>query len=385
MTLILLTGCWDRVEIEDRGFNIGVAIDLEEQRGEEVEQPQGDYVFKGTYQLVVPRGLQQGEGGAGGATKAYQNLVSRSDTMFGQVRNLAEETSRTPFMKHLQLIIISDEVAKKPKVFANILDFFLRDHEMRRGINVFISNGEAGPIFDVDPNPDNLPVMFINSIAENARKRPEMLPEQRIGDIYERLVDHHSYLVPQIKLGGDNNIEIEGAAIIHGHNNRFEEFITGEETEGVRFIKGEYDAGLLKTMIEDNLVVYEVKRADSKIEVNTEDKEQIEFTINISTEGNIGESFETLDYTKPEVMDKVRSALEKEIERIAQTTIKKLHQDLKVDALQLGSYVERKDYKTWKEIKDNWDHGENYFAKSNIKVNAKAMIRTSGSVIQIEK
>jgi spore germination protein len=381
--LLLLTGCWDRVEIEDRGFNIGVAIDLAEEREIESDKPQGEYLFKGTYQIVVPGGLQQ-ESGVGSKTKAYQNLTSTSDTMFEQVRNLAEETSRSPFLKHLQLIIVSDEVAQKPKAFANILDLFLRDHEMRRGVTVFISNGEAGPILDVDPMPENLPVMFINSISENARKQPKMLPETRVGDIHEHLVDHSSFLVPQIKLIGDQ-VKIEGAAVFHGHNNRMEEFITGEETEGVRFIIGEYQGGPLKTIIENNLVVYEVKRANSKIEVRTENKEQMEFTINIQTEGNIVESFKTLDYTKPEVMEKVRANLEKEIERIAQSAIDKLHGDLQVDALQLGGYVERKDYNTWKEVKDNWDHGENYFAKSTIKVNAEVMIRTSGSVIQSKK
>ncbi|HEU5141468.1 MAG TPA: hypothetical protein VFT51_15950, partial [Bacillales bacterium] len=47
--LTLTTGCWDRVEIEDRGFVTAIGLDL-------VEQGHGDKhpIYAVTSQLVVP-------------------------------------------------------------------------------------------------------------------------------------------------------------------------------------------------------------------------------------------------------------------------------------------------------------------------------------------
>jgi len=379
----LLTGCWDRVEIEDRGFTIGAAIDLEENLGNE-EDKNEQHVYQGTYQLVVPGGLGQGTGQGGGQETAYQNLSTVSDSLFEQIRDLAKETSRTPFFAHLEMIIVSDDVAKVPGAFSNIMDLFLRDHEMRRGVKVLISKGNAGDVLKVEPKPENLPVMFLDSIIENAVKNPQMLQEVRIGTVHEYLASNNSFVIPKIEMNGER-VDSEGAAVIHGHNDTMVDFISGKTTEGLNFIKGDYKGGLVKAKIDENLVVYEIKNAKSTVEVNTDDKNKIKFHIIIQTEGTIGESFKRFDYTKPKNIEKVQNAMEDEIKKTAETTVEKLRDDLKVDALGLGGYVQRKNYALWKMICDDWDHGDNYFSKSEIAIEVNAIIRAPGSIIQIEK
>lgn len=120
LTTITLTGCWDRVEIEEIGFVLGVGIDL--QKKEDVEEraeraapgkPEGKRRYLLTQQIAIPGGLQGGQGsGAGGADqKAYYNIVSEGDTMFEMVRSVAARTSRTPYYEHIKIIIISKEIA----------------------------------------------------------------------------------------------------------------------------------------------------------------------------------------------------------------------------------------------------------------------------------
>ncbi len=50
LVVIPLAGCWDRVEIEDRGFVVGAALDLPDEGTEENK-------IKLTNQFVVPSGL----------------------------------------------------------------------------------------------------------------------------------------------------------------------------------------------------------------------------------------------------------------------------------------------------------------------------------------
>jgi spore germination protein len=382
---LLLTGCWDQVEIEDRGFLIGVAIDLVEETNEHSDKPEGKYVYKGTYQFVVPAGLSQGGSGQGGAAKkAYKNISIKSDSMLEQTRYLAAEVSRTPFAQHLQMIIISENVAKSPQAFGNILDFFLRDDETRRGIKILIAEGEAGPILDISPEPESLPVMHIDSVTENVYKNARILPERRIGIIHARLVDRKSFVVPKIKVD-DQKVDMTGAAVFHGHNNQMVSFINGDITEGLNLITGEYKGGVIKAKVEDELIVYEIKREKSVINVDVKNKENIQFHIKILTEGPIGESFSRLDYMNPKNLSKLETAVEKEIERKVSETIKTFQEDLKVDALGLDGYLQREDYDTWKRIKQDWDDGENYFSNSTIKVQVDIVVQAPGAINESEK
>ncbi|MFP3125702.1 Ger(x)C family spore germination protein [Ectobacillus funiculus] len=382
---IFLTGCWDYVEIEDRGFVIGIAIDLAGKTDGELDASKKEYRYKGTYQFVVPSGLSQGDSGQrGGSQKAYNNLVIEDETILGQSRHLAEETSRTPFTQHLRTIIISENVAKIPQAFGHVLDFFLRDDETRRGIKIIIAEGEAGPVLSIRPTPENLPVMHIDSVSENSFKNANVLPERRIGTIHEHLVDKTSFVVPKIKRD-NQKITLAGAAVFHGHNNQMIGFINGDITEGLNLITGEYKGGILKTKVENEPVVYEIKKEKSSVHVESRNKENIQFHIKIQAEGQIGESFGALNYMNPKILSKVEAAVEKEIERKVSKTIKTFQEDLRVDALGLGGYLQRKDYDTWKRIRQDWDKGKNYFSKSTIKVQADIVIQTPGAIIESEK
>lgn len=65
-TLSILTGCWDRVEINQRGFVVGVAID-------KPETNKSKNTYKGTYQMIVPGGLKQNSGSQGSSQGSNAN------------------------------------------------------------------------------------------------------------------------------------------------------------------------------------------------------------------------------------------------------------------------------------------------------------------------
>lgn len=176
LTLTLfLTGCWDRVEIEERGFVVGAGIDLAED--EEAEKGQ----YRLTFQFVIPGGLQAKEGGGKGARDAaYFNLSSSANTMFTAARDMSFLTSRSPYLQHLRMILISEELAEKGEL-ANSLDLFLRDHEMRRATKIMVTEGEARQLLDTNPKNEKLPVMYFESTALNPTKSSRIYPRRLSG------------------------------------------------------------------------------------------------------------------------------------------------------------------------------------------------------------
>ncbi|WLD92752.1 Ger(x)C family spore germination protein [Alkalihalobacillus sp. AL-G] len=376
---ILLTGCWDRVEIEERGFVIGTAIDIS---GETIEQV-GKHELMMTNQFVVPGGLGSSSQRGGGEQKAFFNLSTTKESMFENSQKMASLTSRSPYYEHLKMIIISNEVAQVPGAFENVLDFFLRDHEMRRSTKVMISEGKAKNIIGIEPQNEKLPVMYLDSIAENAYKNAEMLQAVRIGDIHEHLIEQSSYVIPKITLT-NAGAKIKGGAVFHRHNNRMIDTINEEETKGLNFITGKTQGGSIKTNLEGQLVVFEISGAKSRIEAKIKNKEDISFSILIQMEGKIVESFSNLDFTDTEILNKIEKKLAKEVERLANLAINKAQEELKTDFLRLAPLFRQQHYGKWRQIKDDWDHGKNYFAQSQINVEGRVIIRTSGSILSTE-
>jgi spore germination protein len=384
--LLFTTGCWDRVEVEERGFVIGIAIDLAKQDNED----EGKQRFLVTYQMVNPSGISGGNGGGGSGSsggsglKAYFNISSEGDSMKQITRELFTRTSRTPYFEHLKIIIVSEEIARSELGFAHVLDMFIRDHEMRRGIKVMITKGKASDILDVHPSSERMPSMYINFVSGNFDKSTNMLPALTIGDLHERFLKIESFSVPSI-FYGEEDVKLTGAAVIRGDNNRLAGFLGEEETAGLNFMNENVKEGVLKITVDEELIIFDITEAKHKIRADVSDKQAIRFDISINAEGEIGETFEQLDFKNPDILSKLEKLVSQEIVRLCEAAIDKVQKQYRADAFELGAYLKQNHHKVWEQIKDDWDSGVNYFAKSDIRVKAKTHIRRTGTVVKTER
>lgn len=382
LTLLLFVtiGCWDRIEIEERGFVLGSALDIEHenQQGalehESPGKPRGSKRFVLTNQMVIPGTI--GEQGSG---ETY-NISAPADTVFEATRAMASRNSQTPFYEHLKLLILSEEVAKQGYL-PDLLDVFLRDHELKRSVQVMISEGEARSILDVKPQNKQMPVMYINSVANNYFKNLGMLPEEVVGDIHEFLLLDQSFVLPRIS-SNKNEVKITGSAVFHGASKRMVGFLGNEETAGLNIIRNQAISGVLQAKVKNKLVAYEIKSITANIHADVSDLERIKFHISVASEGNLAEKYAKLNPMNEIVISNLEEKFAEEIERITGETIKKTQQVYQADVLGLGTYLRKYHYKEWKQIKENWDRGMNYFTKCDIQVTAKVEIERRGTIIK---
>lgn len=376
-TLFLLTGCWDRIEIDQRGFVVGVAIDYTNTL---------KHKLKGTYQIVVPSGLKQssGQSGSGGSGKAYFNLSTTENSMPALSSRLAARTSRSPYYEHLKIIVISSEVAKDEKSFADLLDFFLRNNEMRRGVQILIADGKAADILDIPTFNEPTPIDYITSIARNDRKSNFMLPESRIGDVHEYLVKHESFAIQTIKLE-EKGVSMTGSAIFDGQTKEMVGFMTGDETQGLNFVTDQIKGGIIEAKIKNHNFDFRVERTNSKITMQQLSPTKFKFNIKLATEGVLDKSIAGYDPSNSETIKKLEKSLEDMVQVNTLKAIKKLQQTYKKDALGLGAYLYQNHYKLWKPIAHDWDQGLYLFTQSEINVQADVIIRRIGNIIKTTK
>jgi spore germination protein len=375
LLLFLSTGCWDSIEIEQRGFVIGVGIDLDEKEGKDNES-----LLKLTQQFVVPEAMS-GAGAGEGTEAAFQNIESKGNTIFEMVRTVAARTSRSPFYEHIKLIVISESVARSEK-FPDVLDYFLRYPEMRRGIQVMITPNKAKEILELKPSNEKLPSMYIQSISRNNYKNSRMIPPTRIGDLHNNLLGTESFMIQTITKLNKEEVKITGHAVINGNTDNLVGFIGEEATEGVNFITGEIEGGLLEAKVNGDIIVFQINQVQTDIEPILSGKDDIKFKVDITTVGAIPESFIPINLLDQKEIKKIEKGVEDSIRYFIDLALEELQQKYKTDVFGLGRWVSINYPDQWIELKDNWDDGENYFSKSEMEVNIDVTVVRNGAIIK---
>lgn len=380
--MLPLTGCWDRIELEQRGFVIGVAIDV----GviPENKQSKAQQSFKVTFQEVIPAGLkQEGNSGSSLAGDSYFNVTIEGRTMLSIIAKMSSVTSRTPFLEHLKLIVISEKVAQSEYGFADVLDYFLRNNDARRNVAVMVAKGDARSVLDTMPQGEKTPVMFIQSISKN-QDTYRMAPETRIGDIHEYLLKRESFVIQKVT-PKDSHISLIGGGVMDGVNNNLIGFMNEGEMEGYNLLSSGIKGGVLEVDVGNNLIAYKVEQVNRRIISDLSDPLQPKFTFKLGVEGSILEAYQRRDYLEQPVFEELETKVIDLIRKLTAETIAKTQKHMKRDVLGLGNHLKERHPGIWKQLEREWDTGRNYYASSEITVEAHVKIRRIGSVNQTEE
>ncbi len=251
-----MSGCSELEEIEERGFVVGAAYDI-------VKEKKANPIMKGTYQMVLPSKLSQQGGQGGGDSENYINVSAKADSVFEQIRIIAKKISRTLFFPHIQVIIFSEELLSHPYILQNTLDVYIRDHEMRRNIRLFVSNKNAEAILKQSAKPENLPAQYIDMLAEHPPKNAQMIEAARIGEVQEKMISNRSFVLPILELT-KQGVQMNGAALFRGKDNKCVGNLSGEETVGMNYIIGKKIGGFFTIRKKDQLITYEIHKLRRK-------------------------------------------------------------------------------------------------------------------------
>ncbi|WP_163583099.1 Ger(x)C family spore germination protein [Gracilibacillus saliphilus] len=368
---ILLTGCWDELPIDERGFVIGSAIDMDDKK------EKGEYDITLTSQFVIPGNLSSPTQD-GGDKLAFKNISATGQSAFQISREMLGLTNWVPNYEHLKILIVSSEVASEPYLFSSVVDAFIRDHEMRRGIKVMISDGAAKDVLGQTSETEELPSRFINKIMENNVKSLELIEPVRIGLLHRYLLNESSYLLPLLTSSAQN-VNYNGVAVFDGKSDQQVGTLMGDDIKGFRLIKGDITNGILNFQIDGELMIYEISDARSSIEIDAKNKENIKISISIDTEGYIAEMFGSKSLLDQAYIDKIEEEINKKIEEIVTKSVETAQDELKVDFFGFSNILRQKHYEDWKKIEGDWEHGANLFSQSTVEISAKAIVRNIGA------
>ncbi|SFA87860.1 spore germination protein [Cohnella sp. OV330] len=379
---LLANGCWDRVEINNRGFVAGVSIDtLPAEDGTE-ERAKSAAPYRICYQIVVPGG-QSGDGESSKGSTGYSNLCGKAASLSAFHQYATDKLSRPPFYDHLKVILVSDQVARKGTGFADMLDFFMRGAGVRRSIKILVAKGNASEALNSESPNEGLPASDIEKISGN-RSSLEKLPATQIGFIHERFMNETSYAVQSLETS-DKSVLVSGSAIFDGKTNRQWGALNPRQTTGLNFLRGYHMRGMITLESAGSSISLNIYEIKSRIRADVRDPEHIRFEATINVVVGIRESSGTIDLVQKTVMDRIQHDAASEIESMIEDAVDALQHDIGKDALGLGEELKQNHPRTWEKVKSDWDQGKMLLSACEVRAHATVGIRLTGTVDQTER
>lgn len=188
---VSLSGCWDKRELSELAVVMGIALDVGS--GENGE------MLTICAQIANPVSSGGSSGSGGAAEQTYNNFSGSGGSVFEILRGMTHKSSRRLYNSHNQVILFSRELAETQGL-GEIIDFFLRDNEIRYNILIAVTEGKAADTLDVTPEYENIPAREIEELIRNQTANSESATCTLLNFVQCGLTAGKAALVPLIKL-----------------------------------------------------------------------------------------------------------------------------------------------------------------------------------------
>ncbi|AOT70231.1 Ger(x)C family spore germination protein [Geosporobacter ferrireducens] len=392
LTGCFLTGCWDHVEIQERGFVLGVAIDKasplpmkqetdyrSERDIEKMPLQKGEPSYTYTIQvpiIVFAKNQPTGVAGGGAEADATWNMTIQGKSFMEANRQYSTRTNYPPFYEHLQAIIISEDVAREG-ITASI-DLFLRDHEMRRRTRVFITPGEAKTVLDVQPRIEDYPAMYLAQLPFNASKTSRILHKTDLGEMSELLHAGADFVLPRVVATKDE-IKDAGAAVFKG--DKMVGWLGELDTIYLKWVRDAVLGGVIVVSMPndpESVVTLEIKSAKTKVRPKVEGN-GIKMDIRVKAEFSLAEKTEAhfRNALDEDFLKELETKAERDLRENMEDTVRYVQKEFGADIFLFNLAMERYAPDTWDQVKDKW---ADIFPQVEVAVSVKAKIAEIGTM-----
>lgn len=386
---LLLSGCWDRIEIEERAFVLGIAVDLA--APEELSDDEGVTALKGvtplppgkpvrlTVQIALPGRipLGPGEGGTSQDTEPVWVLHSAGRTIDDAVKVLQQEVADPLFFGHLRIIAISEKYARTG--ISNLNDYMRRNPEVRRRAWIAVTEGEADRFMDAAPEMERVPALYLLSTLDHAVAMGKY-PNEFAGAFWIKTSSlGMEGSLPYLKIQEKDNVQIAGLAYFR--DDRMVGATTPLEIGIYMGLVNSRKAGYsshVRLPGSEETAMFRATYRKSKTKVGFRNGRP-HALIEVMVEGNISEKSDesSVSLDSQPMLDEIGKELSARSVRNYETFIRTLQRD-QSDIIGLGERFRALESRYWNrevKTKERWQH---IFPSVSVEVKASVKVRRVG-------
>lgn len=372
----VMTGCFDRRELDTLGIVMGVAIDKGENEGE----------TKLTIQMANPAGTQSSKskskgksgGEESGGGKAFINITDTGQNINYIVREMQHKMSRRIYVAHNQVILLGEELAKSG--VRDALDFFARAPEARMTLSVFVVKGNASEALNVEPEFEHMPSVELAKLLNDQKitsHAPIITEFEFVSTMVSKTTAPVAPLVTiEEEEDGRQMLVVEGSAVFKSSVMVGE--LNEQETRGLLLVKNKVKTGVMQMNILDTPTTMEIRQAKSRVDPVLYTDGTTQFNVDIQMTTGLGDQSGTTNLSDPDNVPAMLRAVESVIkEEIVSAVTKSKEYD--ADIFGFGEYLNRKYPDQWKEMQNNWDE---LYKNISVNVTVKAKADGGGRIVK---
>ncbi|MBO7743789.1 Ger(x)C family spore germination protein [Paenibacillus sp. MWE-103] len=353
--IVIISGCWDRKEINDLAFVSGSAIDLT-----------NEGKILGTLQIPVP-GSGQGSPstGGGGSQEKFFVITGESKNISEGVQELQKKSSRQLFTAHRSVIFIGEPLARHG--IEDVLDYFTHDPRNRLTTYMMVVKGtNAKEILQTKYPFELVPIEAVKEMEILGSESAVTLRDFFIAASSEGIYPVMGVIKPDFTLAGTaifKNFKLIG-------------YLNEKETYGFLWVADKIKRVRIYAdlpQVGGNVNV-RVSRATSKM-IPQINGNRVKFKVLVHGEGRVDENNTSLDLNQPGNLALVRKAAEQSIKSQIQDFLFQSQKHYRTDVAGFGRKVYRDHPRNWRLLKDHWDRR---FSEADVSVSVQINLRGSG-------
>ncbi|MCQ1529082.1 Ger(x)C family spore germination protein [Lutispora saccharofermentans] len=353
---IALTGCWDKIEIDERSFVLSLGVD---KAPEEAGSP-NKYLLT----FVNPDTAKAEEG----KVLDFVTYDTVAASYNAGVANLLQRFSKVHSYDHTKVLILGEELLKNADLVKDILDAFGRGHQFNSSMLVYMTTGKAADIFKIRPKMRSLLAYYITGIADN-EKLVARIGSSTFLEFTKQLADNNGdAVIPDLSPSADGlTTQYLGIMKDYKHTGHLNEI----ETVAYKWLNGKAKGGVIE--ISNNTCSYPFTYFTFKRRINLDkvEKGKIYLTYNLETEGSMEEYTIASSLMDEEKLKEFEKKLENIIEMDCKDLIKKMQEEYAVDLLGVREYLYKYHTKLYKSIEKDFEE----FFQRDVVINVKADVK----------
>lgn len=375
---LLLSGCWNRRELNELAIAVAAGVDWVDDR------------YRLTVQVAIPGQLTAKK--SGGPQAPATLFTAEGDTIFEASRRMTQVSPRKIYFSHLRMFLMDEAMAREG--IAKVLDLLSRDHEFRPDFYLVITRGAtAEETLKIMTQMETIPANKLYESLQTSEKAWSASMTVTLDELINDLTSSgkHPVLTGLIITGDRDigrtrknveNIDTPGQLKYSGlavfKLDKLIGWLNEKDSRNYRLISGDVKSSVSFIPCKnEGKIIIETLRTDSKLKGRIVESRP-EMDIRINMEGNIGAvECSGLDLSEPATVRELEAEMEENLKRSLESVVDKVQSKFKVDIFGFGEAFRRSHPREWKEMEKTWN--ERYFPnlKTNIHVDYK--IRRTGT------
>ena len=377
---VMLSACWDKVEIDKRVFISTIGIDAGEDISKtntlkkfEKGDPFQEIEFKKlkvTYAYPNISALTPQMGGT--AETKYINVEAYS--LQDAVSKATNKSSRSISFGHLQLLAINKNVLQQPDTVKEIVDYLQRQPAINRTMLVAVVEGDIEGFLKYKPEMEKNIESYLSGLMENNAKFGS-IRKLTLDDLLKSLSANGNTIIPYITYDRDKNeMNLQGVATIKDY--ALKGFLTAREYSDIEFLRGGVSGGKKVVFVEGHPVDFSISNIKRKIKT-TRQGDKLIFNIYLTIEGEIKEYYAGKEVFNNSFIKDIEENFDESLSKEFQDIIKITQRENGIDVIGLRENVEKYHPFIWKELGSKWD---TVYKNSEVNVFVTTKIRRVGVV-----